>query len=92
MELQDLAFPLEPAVAYRVREVLPNRTFQTTADPPPLTFTRGETFSHVDFGIASGRRLSSSMAPSSSVDTDPGAGPGPLDSQAGVVDVVRALG
>jgi hypothetical protein len=40
---------LEPAVAYRVRKVLPGGIVQTTANPPALTFTRGRTFSHVDF-------------------------------------------
>jgi peroxidase len=87
----NLAFPLEPAVAYRVREVLPAGKFQTTDSPPTLRFTRGETFSFVDFGISSKPRSSSSPTPSS-VTTDSGAGPGPLDIQAGVVDVVRALG
>jgi hypothetical protein len=41
---------LEPTVAYRVREVLPNGVVQTTPDPAALTFTRGETFSGVSFG------------------------------------------
>jgi hypothetical protein len=46
----NLAFPLNPAVPYRVREMLPSGVIQTTANPPPLTFTRGETFAHIDFG------------------------------------------
>jgi hypothetical protein len=46
----NLAFPLNPATAYRVVEVLPAGLIQTTANPPALTFTRGETFRHVDFG------------------------------------------
>src|SRR5213078_1632806 len=37
----------EPAIAYQVREVLPAGVSQTTASPPFLTFTRGQTYSHV---------------------------------------------
>ena len=43
-------FSLNPAVAYRVTEVLPAGVVQTTANPPALTFTRGETFANIDFG------------------------------------------
>jgi peroxidase len=46
----NLANSLEPAVAYQVIEVLPPGVIQTTANPPLLTFTRGETFSRIDFG------------------------------------------
>jgi hypothetical protein len=40
------------AVPYQVREVLPDGVIQTTANPPTITFTRGETFAHIDFGNA----------------------------------------
>jgi hypothetical protein len=46
----NLAVPLSPSVAYRVREVLPSGVVQTTPNPAALTFTRGEIFSGVDFG------------------------------------------
>jgi hypothetical protein len=46
-------FSLQPGVAYQVREVLPTGVTQTTANPPTLTFTRGETFAHIDFGNSS---------------------------------------
>jgi hypothetical protein len=46
----NLANSLNPAVAYRVREVLPFGVVQTTFNPPSLTFTRGQTFAHIDFG------------------------------------------
>jgi hypothetical protein len=88
----NLAFPLQPGVAYRVREVLPAGTFRTTANPPPLTFTRGETFARVKFGNATGPRLTSATgATAGSVVTIPGTGLGPLDDRAAVVDIVRAL-
>ena len=94
------AFPLEPGVAYRVRAVLPSGASQTTDNPARLTFSRGETFSGVDFGIATGPKLTSTTGTSAgssptsggSVVTDSGGGRGPLDSLAGVVDIVRALG
>jgi hypothetical protein len=35
---------------YRVREVLPDGAFQTTADPAPIKISRGEIVSDVDFG------------------------------------------
>jgi peroxidase len=44
-------FSMNPAVAYQVRVVLPPGVVQTTANPPTLTFTRGETFAHIDFGL-----------------------------------------
>jgi peroxidase len=46
----NLTSNLSPAVAYQVREVLPPGVRQTTADPAAITFTRGRTFSHIDFG------------------------------------------
>src|SRR5262249_45179362 len=52
----NLAFGLEPSATYSVREVLPTGVFQTTVNPAPLTFTRGETFSQIDFGNYSGPR------------------------------------
>jgi len=42
---------MDPAVAYQVRLLLASGVVQTTADPPNLTVTRGETFAHIDFGI-----------------------------------------
>jgi hypothetical protein len=46
----NLTFSLSPGVAYQVREVLPGGVTQTTPNPAPITFTRGETFSNVNFG------------------------------------------
>src|SRR5262249_42050938 len=48
----NLTTEIEPAVPYTVREVLPAGVTQTTRDPLPLTFSRGEAFSNVDFGNA----------------------------------------
>jgi peroxidase len=63
----NLANNLNPVVPYRVREVLPFGVIQTTFNPPSLTFTRGETFAHIDFGnfILFGGGGSSAFAPSS---------------------------
>jgi hypothetical protein len=43
----------EMGVAYTVREVLPRGVTQTTPDPGPITFSRGQIF-RVDFGNYSG--------------------------------------
>jgi peroxidase len=79
----NLRFSLEPAVAYQVREVLPSGVFQTTSDPPTLTFTRGRTFSGINFGNSSRPRLTASLKSSSASSsglTDSGATLGDLDS------------
>src|SRR5205807_1021060 len=87
---------LEPAVTYRVVEVLPSGVVRTTPNPPAITFTRGRTVSHVDFGNARRTTLSSSTFGTGSAGTggsfggDPGVGAGPLDGS-GLVDVVNAL-
>jgi peroxidase len=46
----NLSSDLKPAVEYRVRVVPLRNTFQTTADPPAVRFTRGQTVTGVDFG------------------------------------------
>src|SRR5207249_8067137 len=51
----NLTTEMEPATAYRVREVLPGGVVQTTADPAPITFTRGRVVSGVNFGNARSR-------------------------------------
>jgi hypothetical protein len=81
-------FGLNPATAYQVREVLPNGVVQTTVNPPTITFTRGETFAHVDFGnhFTFAASISGSPAGPSFV-TDTTAGP--LDSP--FVDIINAL-
>jgi hypothetical protein len=95
----NLAFPLQPATTYTVREVLPAGVFQTTANPAPITFTRGQTFSHVDFGNFFRRAgLSSSTTvgvpagggSSSPITTDPGTTLGPLDA-ATINSIVQTL-
>ncbi len=48
----NLAFDLQPGVAYQVREVLPAGVTQTTAAPAAITFTRGQTVQGVNFGNA----------------------------------------
>jgi hypothetical protein len=58
---------LQPGVAYSVVEVLPSGVFQTTANPPALTFTRGESFLHVDFGNSFTRPRSAASTRSSVV-------------------------
>jgi hypothetical protein len=78
---------LQPGVAYRVVEVLPAGVYQTTADPPVLTFTRGETFSHVDFGNA--LRPRSGSAAQSSILID--GGTTTCTSDVDFADIVRFL-
>jgi hypothetical protein len=52
----NLANALQPGVAYKVVETPNNgQHLTTTFTSPTLTFTRGATFSHVDFGNASGK-------------------------------------
>jgi peroxidase len=85
----NLAFPLEPAVAYDVRWVLKDHQTQSTPNPAPITFTRGETFSGVNFG--SGTRKSTAGTSVSTVTTDAGTTAGPLD--AALIDaLVQTLG
>ena len=90
----NLSASFEPAVAYQVREVLPAGVSQTTANPPAMTFTRGQTYSRMDFGnFRSGFRLSTSTATSptsgSSVVTDAGVTGWQWDGW--IADVVRRL-
>jgi hypothetical protein len=82
----NLTSALQPAVTYQVREVLPNGVFQTTANPGPVTFTRGETFSHVDFGNSLKTPASTT---SISIFTDLGTTTGSL--YASLCDIIRAL-
>jgi hypothetical protein len=91
----NLTSSLDPAIGYQVVEELPGRVVQTTPNPPTLTFSRGETFSHVDFGNASKTALtaassSTSSSGGSSVVTDTGTDLGPLDGVS-LFDVVRVL-
>src|SRR5439155_4749276 len=51
----NLSAPMDPAAPYTVREVLPGGVVQTTADPAPITFTRGRVVSGVNFGNARSR-------------------------------------
>jgi hypothetical protein len=88
---------LQPGIAYRVIEVLPTGVIQTTANPAPLTFTRGQTFSNVNFGNARLQATvglmmtaSSSSGGSSSIDTGTSTGTGALDASLG--DLTRQLG
>jgi hypothetical protein len=57
---------LQLAVAYQVREVLPTGVTQTTADPHPFTFTRGETFA-LRFGNSTTAQQGSSKPASDAV-------------------------
>ncbi|HKB35699.1 MAG TPA: peroxidase family protein [Gemmataceae bacterium] len=91
----NLSAGLEPAVAYRVVEVLPQGVVQTTPDPQPITFSRGETFSHVDFGNAKQKSSSTasstrSSTKSSSVASDSGTTSGGLDASA-ILSIARVL-
>src|SRR5207249_5610026 len=68
----NLTTEMEPALPYTVREVLPNGVVQTTADPAPITFSRGRTVSGVNFGNRRTRSLSavvSGMSGGTSVST-----------------------
>jgi hypothetical protein len=89
LSFDNLAFPLEPAVAYDVRWVLKDHQTQSTLNPDPITFTRGETFTDVNFG--SGPRSSPSGTSLSTVTTDAGTTAGPLDAP--LIDaLVQTLG
>jgi hypothetical protein len=88
----NLAFNLSPATPYQVREVLPPGVTQTTANPPTITFTRGETFAHVDFGN-SFQPLSASAvraAATAPTPTDLRAPADPLDAET-IIDILEAL-
>jgi hypothetical protein len=68
---------------------------QTTANPPALTFSRGQTFSRVNFGNRSATRLASRTGAGSgtsgdSIFTDVGTTAGQLNA-ATVGDLVRTL-
>jgi hypothetical protein len=90
----NLAFPLNPGVAYQVQELLPGGVTQTTANPSPLTFPRGETFSDVDFGNFFGTspsvRASRTSSASSPIIPDAGGTLGGVDGST-LGDLVRQL-
>jgi hypothetical protein len=48
----NLSADIEPGSTYQIQQVLPAGATQTTPNPEPIAFTRGQTLSHVDFGIA----------------------------------------
>src|SRR5262249_8786994 len=82
----NLSSNLEPAIAYRVVEVLPNNLSQSTTNPEPITFSRGETVSHVDFGNTSKKATSTTAI---STVTDSGTTSGSL--AAALFDIVHLL-
>jgi peroxidase len=84
----NLSAPLNPATAYDVRWVLKDHEVQTTASPPPITFTRGETFSGVNFGSAP---RSSTSSTSLSIVTSSGTTLGPLDDPSLIEALVKEL-
>ncbi|HEX8203744.1 MAG TPA: peroxidase family protein, partial [Isosphaeraceae bacterium] len=71
------AVGLKPGVAYRVRQVVPAGSAQTTADPPAVRFTRGQAVSGLDFGNGFGvfkrppNRTKSSVLTQSSISVSP---------------------
>jgi hypothetical protein len=88
----NLTSSLNPAVAYQVVEVLPAGVVQTTTNPAPITFTRGETFFSVNFGNYFGGDWSGSLSGNGNGwSVDSGGGVGPLANWAGVSIVLSDL-